>query len=148
MNLDPFPVRGRDDLANVIRAYGQFAMSSVNQDRQLDGTRAAEINDFIEGGADGAARVQNVVDKNNDFIDDVEQEVGLLNDRLIEFILDIVAIKSYVNDADRKREFADFAKDFSQPFRDYGAPSADADYHHVLGALVAFDNFMSNPVQR
>ena len=54
----------------MVRADGQFPVAAVDQHREADDARAAEVDDRVEGGADGPAGVQDVVDQHHDFVVD------------------------------------------------------------------------------
>src|SRR5439155_24812567 len=63
-DLDIVRPVGRNILADVIRSYRQLAVAAVDEDGQLNPHRPAEIGERIEGGADRAARKNDVVDQN------------------------------------------------------------------------------------
>ena len=56
-------------------------MASVDQDGELNDLGTTEIHDGIKRRADGAARVENVVHKNDAFAVDVERDVGRMDFR-------------------------------------------------------------------
>ena len=54
----------------MVRADGQFAVAAVDQHREADDPRAAEVNDRVEGGPDGPAGIQDVVNQHHDLVVD------------------------------------------------------------------------------
>src|SRR5690606_322393 len=64
-DLHPLVTRGRQVLADVVRADGQLAVPAVDEDGELDPGRAAEVVDRVEGGADRAPGVEDVVDEDD-----------------------------------------------------------------------------------
>ena len=57
-------------------------MAAVDQDRELHERRAAVVEEGVDGGADGAPRVEHVVDEDHRGAVDVERQVGVLDDGL------------------------------------------------------------------
>jgi hypothetical protein len=61
----------------VVGADGQFTVATVYQDGEPDNARAAQVYEGVEGGADGPARVEDVVDEHHDFVVDARcRELG------------------------------------------------------------------------
>ena len=60
IQTDVLLVRGRDVLTHEVGADGQLAMAAVNEDGELDAAGATQVHDGVEGGADGAAGVENI----------------------------------------------------------------------------------------
>src|SRR5581483_10463919 len=56
---------GRQVLSHVVGPDRELAMAAVDQDRELDRPRAAEVVQRVESGADRTARVQHVVDQDD-----------------------------------------------------------------------------------
>src|ERR1700682_1556822 len=61
-HLDPLRVRGRHVLAYVVGPDGQLAMPAVDEHRQLDGPRPAEVHQGIHRRSGGPAVMDHVVD--------------------------------------------------------------------------------------
>src|SRR5439155_5295946 len=64
-DLDPLLLRGGDVLAHVVRAYRQLAMSAVDEDRQLDGAGAPELDQVVHRSAHRASVPDDVVDQDH-----------------------------------------------------------------------------------
>ena len=58
----------------ITRANRQLAAASIEQHRKVDATRAAEVEQFVQGCADGSARVKNIVDDDDVSAIDVERQ--------------------------------------------------------------------------
>ena len=54
-------------------------MSTVDKDGELDALGAAKVHNGVQGGADGAAGIKDVVDQNNAFSINIERNLGLVN---------------------------------------------------------------------
>src|SRR5438093_50549 len=76
-----FAPRGGQVLADEIRADRQLAVAPVDQDRELDGRRAPEVDQRIERRANRPAGVEDVVDEHDRLVLDGERDVGAANDR-------------------------------------------------------------------
>ena len=58
--------RGRGQvLADVVGPDGQLAVAAVHEDRELHGRRPPVVEQGVDGGADGAPRVEHVVDEDD-----------------------------------------------------------------------------------
>src|SRR5579863_5976347 len=75
-DLDFFRVGRGHVLADVIGADGKLAMATVDQDRELDGSRPTEIHHRVHGCARGAAVVDDVVHQHDDLGVDVRHLRG------------------------------------------------------------------------
>lgn len=77
LDLDRLPQRRGEVLADVVGADRKFAVAAVDEDRELDGARAADVAEGVEGGADGAAGEEHVVDEDDEAaVDAVAGDVG------------------------------------------------------------------------
>ena len=75
-------------------------MTAVNENRQLDAARTAQVHNGVQSGADGAARVQDVVHQNDALAVDAEGNVGSV-DRGSEVSRIVIAIEADVQAAER-----------------------------------------------
>src|SRR5258706_1585626 len=73
---DGFAARGRQVLADVVRAYRDLAVAALDATRQLDRGRPAQVDDRVEGGSDGAAGDEDVVHQDHRLVLDREPDVG------------------------------------------------------------------------
>jgi hypothetical protein len=83
----------------VVGLHGQFAAAAVHQHRQLDAGRPAEVEQFVEHGADGAAGVQHVVQQHDVRAVDVERQHGLRAGCRQAALREIVAVHGRGDDA-------------------------------------------------
>jgi hypothetical protein len=74
--VDIFFWGGGDIFSNEIGFDGEFAMSAVDEDGELDTPGPAEIVQGIHGGADGATAEEDVIDEDYGFAGDVEGDNG------------------------------------------------------------------------
>ena len=80
-HLDRFAARGRDVLADEVGADRQLAVAAVDQHRELDRARAAEVHERVERRAHGAAGEEHVVDQHHVPALDGEGHLGALHAR-------------------------------------------------------------------
>ena len=78
LNLDPHLLGSRDIFADIIGTEGEFAMAPVDQYRQLDLSGTPEIDQLIDGGADGPPGKQHVVAQHQFFAVDGKWDIGVL----------------------------------------------------------------------
>lgn len=102
-------VEGDDDLfggrcvereAGVVGGDGHEAAATVDEDGEFDLGGAAVVEEFVEGGFDGAAGKEDVVDEDHGGAVDVGRDVGggeFLRDGMTE---DVVAVEGDVDGAD------------------------------------------------
>src|ERR1700746_3217935 len=74
LDFDNFAAAGGYGFAYVGRLNGQLAMATIDQHGQLHATRAAVVEEGLERGTDGAARVKHVVAEHNVAALDVESD--------------------------------------------------------------------------
>src|SRR5256885_402693 len=86
-DLDLLAVRRRHVLADVVGPDRQLAMPAVDQHRQLDGARAAELDQSVHGGARCAAPVDHVVHQHDDLAVDVGHVRGEVPRGLAEVVV-------------------------------------------------------------
>src|ERR1700686_780872 len=65
-DLDPLRVRGGDVLAHIVGPDRELSMSAVDEDRQLDGLRAAEVHQCVHRRARRPAVMDDVVHEDHD----------------------------------------------------------------------------------
>ena len=105
LHLDAFGSGRGQVLADVIGADGQLAVAAVAEDRELDGRRAAVVEQRLDGRADRATRVEDVVDEDAGLPFEREVELRRAHDRLrmerrlATAHLDVVAIERDVERA-------------------------------------------------
>ncbi len=102
---------------------GELAVAAVDEHGELDAARASVIEEGVEGGTNGAAGVEDVVDQDDVLVLDVElhgagADLGAMADGG-----EVVAVESDVEGADGDAVFLDAARGF---WRDAG-PTARRD---------------------
>ena len=81
-------------------------MAAVNEDCQLDAARTAQVHDGIKSGADGTARIQDVVHQHDALAVDAEGNVGSV-DRGSEIGRIVIAVEADVQAAERNVDALD-----------------------------------------
>src|SRR5215210_7356885 len=73
-DLDDLALLRRHELPDEVGLDGKLAvlLAAVHEDGELDAARAAEVDELVERGADGAARVEHVVDEQDVLVFDVD----------------------------------------------------------------------------
>src|SRR5205807_8111164 len=79
--LDDFILRSLDCASDKRSFDGQLAVSAIDEHEQLHAARASMVEEGIERGANGAARVENVVDEDDVFVSDIETDVHFVHYR-------------------------------------------------------------------
>src|SRR5207249_4464592 len=127
---------GREVLADVVGANRQLAVAAVDQDRELDRPRPPEVDDGVEGSADGTAREEDVVHQDDGLVLDRERDVGPADDRRPH----------------GQRGAVDLGDLGGEPLRERDATGAQADEREVGGAAVLLEDLVGNagegPVER
>src|SRR5690606_30150027 len=96
---DFFGAGGVEDEAGVVGGDGQEASAAVDEHGELDLGRAAVVEEFVEGGLDGAAGVEHVVDEDDGGSGHVhgdDRGLVFLGDGLV---VEVVAVKRDVDGA-------------------------------------------------
>ena len=93
-------------------------MPSIDQHRELDGLRAAEVDQRVHGRPDRAAGEEDVVDQQDAPTLDREHDVRALHARRLEAAVEIVAVEGDVDDAEGdERAAGDLLERPAQPLR-------------------------------
>src|SRR5271170_4437105 len=117
-------------------------MAAVNQHAETNAFRAAQIEEAIHGGANGAAGVEHVVHDDQIAIIHVEVDFVGVHDRVRTDGGKIVAIQSDVNRANRDFHAGEIFDGFRQALGERNAAAADSDQREVIGAATFFHDFM------
>ena len=134
-------------LAHVVGADGKFAVAPVDQDGQAHDARPAEVHERVQGGADGAAGVQDVVDQDNNLVVDAGQRQLRVVRRPGGLVGEVVPEHGDVELADDGGGVhggiggGDF---LGEPDRKRVAAAGNAQQHQVLGAFVGLEDFMGD----
>ena len=149
-NLDARPARGRHVLADVVRLVRQLAVSAVDEHDELNGPRAAEVDQRVERGANRPPGVEHIVNEQNHPVVDVEGNLGAPDERLRADGLahQVVAIQRDVERAGGHVGIRDAIELHGNPSRQRDAALADADERQVIDAAVALDNLVGDARER
>ncbi|MCY1455893.1 hypothetical protein D9M71_730650 [compost metagenome] len=113
--------------ADHIRPDRQFAGIQVEQADQGHTGRTAIVEQFVEGGTDGASAHQHVVDQHQVLAFDLERQVGRANLRVQAVLAEVVAVEGNVECA----QGGVAAQFFKQCLGDPDTTGADADETRV-----------------
>ena len=98
-----------------IGADRQLPVADIEQHRQTDGRRAAEIEQFIHGSADGAAGHQHVIDQDQIGAVHVERQVGRLHRTLQAAGVEVVPVEAHVQTPQRQGRGQPLVEGFRHP---------------------------------
>jgi hypothetical protein len=122
-------------------------VAAVDEDRELHGARTPYVVQRVEGGADGAAGEEHVVDEDDQpAVDAVTGDLGA-GQRTRRVHAQVVAVHGDVEGADRDRAAGDLRELVGQPAGQEDTPGGNAEEHHVVGALGAFDDLVGDAGQ-
>src|ERR1700735_4398654 len=126
-NFHYFGVARFHGSTNERRFDRQFSMAAVDQHTKADALGAAEIEEAVHGGTDGAAGVQHVVDDYQIAVIDREIDLVGMNDWLRTHGRKVVAIQRYIESAHGNVNTGRIANRFRQALGQRNAPAAYAD---------------------
>src|SRR5690606_19818332 len=134
-------------LADVVRAYRQLAVPPADQHGVLDGRWPAHVDERVERGPRRATRVEDVVDEDHAHTVHVEVHLGALDDRLQGDLREVVPVEGDVELAERRAAAPVLLDETCEAFGEWHAARVDADHGEVIGALVALDDLVGDPLQ-
>ena len=108
-------------------------MAAVDEDRQLDAARTTQVHDGVESGADGTARIQDVVHQHDAFAVDAKGNVGGV-DRGSEIGSVVIAVEADVEAAERNVDALDLLDLLDELLCQKVAARDDADQSEVFTA--------------
>src|SRR5215212_722311 len=115
--------------------------AAINQHSELYATRAAEVDQLIERGANRATGVKHVVDQNDVAVFDVAGKICAIDDRLGADGREIVAIERDVEYADWRSIAFEIGNLLRHAFSEGNSATPDYNQKQVAGAVIFFDNF-------
>ncbi len=122
-------------------------MAAVDEDGELHRAGAADVVQRVEGGADGAAGEEHVVDEDDQpAVDAVTGDLGA-GEGARRVHAQVVAVHGDVERADRDLALGDLLQLVGEPPGEEDAAGRDAEEHHVVGALGAFDDLVGDAGQ-
>src|SRR5437660_6292476 len=120
-------------------------MAAVDEDGQLDHLRPAEVDQRVEGGANRAAREENVVDQHDGPALDGERDVGAADPRLVGLEAKIVTVERDVERSDRDLGAVDRGDAVGQPLGQGHSARPEPDEREGGGAAVALEDLVADP---
>src|SRR5208282_996081 len=146
-HFDDFRLASLHGAADKLGFNRHFAMAAVDEHAERNALRAAEIEETVHGGADGAAGVKDVVDEDEVHAIHAESNVGGLENSLGRDFREVVAIKRNIQRADGDIDAVDTAHGLRYALCQRYAAATDADQGEMLGAATLLDNLMGQASQ-
>src|SRR5579862_7782088 len=122
-------------------------MAAVDQHTERDALGAAEVEEAVHGGADGAAGVQDVIDEDEVHLVDSEANVRGLQNGVSCNLREVIAVKSNVQSAYGDVDAVDAAHGLGDALGQRHAAAADTDQREMLGATAFLDDLMGEAAQ-
>jgi len=142
LDFNDFAARGGDGSADEAGLDGKLAVSAVDEHEQLDALGAALVEEGVEGRADGAAGVEDVVHEDDVAAIDVEADVAFFDDRARACGGKVVAIEADVEYAGIDGRFLDGPDELGDALGEGNAAAFDADEAEVGAAVIALDDLV------
>ena len=145
--MHTFGERGGYILANEISFDRQLAMAAIDQDRELDAARPAEISQSIHGRANGAAAKENVINNYYRLSGDVKgNDCGehFRGDALVQ----VIPMHADIETPGGGQLSVDGLKYRRQALRQENSTPLDPDQDEILIRFIAFSDFMRDSGQR
>src|SRR5271167_3777326 len=114
-------------------------MSAVDEDEELDDAGAAMVEECVEGGADGAAGVEDVVHEDDVAAGDVEADGAGGDGRARAGGGEVVAVKADVEYAGVDGVLFDGGDEGADALGEGDSAALDADEAEIFSAVVLFD---------
>src|SRR4029450_1062591 len=140
---DAFTARSREVVADVLRADRQLAVSAIDQARELDRGRPAEVDDRVERRANRPAGEEDVVHEDHGLVLDRERDVGPADHRRPAHA-QVVAVERDVERPDRQRGAVDVRDLRGEAMREAHPARAQADERQILGAPVLLEDLVGD----
>lgn len=134
-------------LADKVRRDGELTVAAVNEDCQLNTARTAQIHDGVQSGANGTARIQDVVHQHDALAVNAKGNVGGV-DRGSEIGSVVIAVEADVEAAERNVDALDLLDLLGEFLCQKVAARDDADQSEVFTALVALENLVRDAGHR
>src|SRR5947209_8366997 len=149
-HLDDLALFSRHELADEVRLNRKLAvlLAAVNEDGELDAARPAEVNQLVERRADGAPRVEHVVNEEDVSAFDINGQVRAVDDGVRADGREVVAVERDVHDADGRALAFEVGDLVGQAMGERHAAPLDADEVEVARAVVLLDDLGGEPGQR
>jgi predicted AlkP superfamily pyrophosphatase or phosphodiesterase len=146
-DFDDFRIGGLHRAANVLGFDGHFAVATIDKDAKRDTLGAAEVEEAVHGGADGASGVEDIIDEDKVHGVHGESDVGGLQNGLRRNFGQVVAIEGDVEGTDGHFDAIDTAHGLRDAFGQRYTAATDADEREIFGAATFFDDLMSEALK-
>jgi hypothetical protein len=154
LHLDALVTCRGQVLADVIGPDRKLTVAAVSEDGELHPLGAAIFEQRLDRGADRPAGVEDVVDQHARHALEREVEGGRADERLgvagrlARAHVDVVAVESDVELAERDLGAGELGDAAAQALRERDAARVDADECHALEVGIALDDLVRDPRQR
>lgn len=139
----------RDVLADIIRLDRQFAVPSVDQDRDRDPFRSPEIHYRIHASPDRAGGEQDVINQYDMLTGNRKRNVRFMQHRVfVRVAVHIIAVQRDVQFPDRQIDPLKIFDPLGNALGQVYAARFDAHQNEVLSAIVFFQYLMRDAGQR
>ena len=144
---DHLALRGREVLADVVGPDRQLPVTAVDQDGQLHRPRPPQVAERVQRRAHRPARVQDVVDQDDDLaVDAGRRHVGVTQ-RPRRAQPQVIAVHGDVEGAGGGGTALDLGQPLGQPAGQRHAPGRDAQQDDVGAAVGALQDLVRDPGQ-
>ena len=147
LDFDDLVVGGLHAAAHKARFDRKLAVAAVDQHQQLHARRASVVEQRIQGGANGAAGVQDVVHQDDVLAGDRERDFRGIHHGLAGNGGQVIAVQSDIQDADRDLAVLEGLDSVRQALRHGHAAAANADKGQAVQILCFLENFVRQPDQ-
>ena len=147
-DVDALAARGRQVLADVVGADRQLAVAAVGQDGELHLRRAPVVEQRLDRGADGAARVEDVVDDDDRPAVDAEVQPAGVHDRRLGARADVVAVEGDVELAQRDVVLEQIAQQALQALGEDRPATVDAHEGDAVSGIVVLHDLVRDSHER
>jgi len=155
LHLDALLACGGQVLADVVGTDRELAMAAVDQAGKLDARRAPVVEERVDGRADRAPRVEDVVDQDARLARDRELQLAVAQDRLrMQRSLSpapddhVVPVEGDVEGAERELDVRSLRDQPPESLRERHAARMDADEGRPVKVGIALDDLVRDPDER
>jgi len=132
---------------DVIRLDRKFSSSPVYQGHQLDGAGSAEIHYRVEGGSDGSAGEDDIIDQDNDLSFNGKCDVGFFNNGILGDQTPIIPVEGYIQGPGRYRPLFPMLNDMLNPIGKIHPSGMNADNPQIIEAVIPFQNLQGDSME-
>src|SRR5579871_1974162 len=129
LDVNPLTFRGRNILADVVRANRHLALAAIDQHRELNRFGAAQIGNRAKRRAHRAAGVEHIIDEDDAFAIERKRDVATDETRVAGRAFFIIAVRGNIEGAGRDIGHPHFAQRFEQAFGKRSTAAHDANEH-------------------